>query len=98
MLACASHVHEIPDHINGKMGYYAMASETSFSPGTWEAAIAAVNVALTGAESINAGESAVFALCRPPGTMQLRICLAVIVFSTMPLSQHQYFIDQGKSR
>ena len=30
-------VQKIPDFVEGKMGYYAMAAETAISPGTWEA-------------------------------------------------------------
>ncbi|MDJ0958613.1 MAG: histone deacetylase family protein [Arenicellales bacterium] len=89
---------KIPDHINGKMGYYAMASETSFSPGTWEAAFAAVNVALTGAELVNAGESAVFALCRPPGHHAARDMFGGYCFLNNAAIAAQYFIDHGKSR
>ena len=37
----------IPSGIEGRMGYYALASETSISNGTWEAAWASANVALT---------------------------------------------------
>jgi len=36
-----------PNGIAGKLGYYAMAGETSISAGTWEAARAAADVALT---------------------------------------------------
>jgi acetoin utilization deacetylase AcuC-like enzyme len=56
-----------PSSITGKLGYYAMAGETSISAGTWEAACAAADVALTGAARIQRGERAAFALCRPPG-------------------------------
>jgi acetoin utilization deacetylase AcuC-like enzyme len=56
-----------PTSITGKLGYYAMAGETSISAGTWEAACAAANVALTAAVRIRGGERAAFALCRPPG-------------------------------
>jgi acetoin utilization deacetylase AcuC-like enzyme len=56
-----------PTSIGGKLGYYAMAGETSISAGTWEAASAAADVALTGASLINDGKRAAFALCRPPG-------------------------------
>ena len=56
-----------PTSITGKLGYYAMAGETSITPGTWEAASAAADVALTGAERLRGGARAAFALCRPPG-------------------------------
>ena len=58
---------QIPRFIDGKLGYYALAAETTISEGTFEAAMASAQVALTGAERVNAGARAAFALCRPPG-------------------------------
>ena len=40
----------IPDFINGKVGYYSLSSETSINEGTWEAALASKDVALSGAK------------------------------------------------
>ena len=40
---------------------------TLVGPGTWEAARAAVDVALTAVDLVTAGERAAYALCRPPG-------------------------------
>jgi acetoin utilization deacetylase AcuC-like enzyme len=57
----------IPRHIEGQLGYYSLAGETSISEGTAEAAWASANVALSGAELLNQGEKSAFALCRPPG-------------------------------
>jgi len=59
--------NRVPDFIEGKLGYYAMAGETSISQGTWEAAYWSAQVALTGADLIRSGEPGVFCLCRPPG-------------------------------
>ena len=56
-----------PTSIAGQLGYYAMAGETSIGPGTWEAARAAADVALTAATRIVGGDRGAFALCRPPG-------------------------------
>lgn len=56
-----------PREIDGRIGYYCLASETSISGGTWEAAQAAVDVALTAQNLVTGGERAAFALCRPPG-------------------------------
>ena len=39
----------VPTAISGKLGYYAMAAETSIGAGSWEAACAAADVALTAA-------------------------------------------------
>ena len=54
----------IPDFIEGKMGYYCLAAETSISNGTAEAAWESLNVALCGAEQILAGDVSAFSLCR----------------------------------
>jgi acetoin utilization deacetylase AcuC-like enzyme len=40
---------------------------TLVGPGTWEAARAAVDCALTAADLVTNGEAAAYALCRPPG-------------------------------
>lgn len=56
-----------PAHIDGRMGYYAMDASVPITAGTWTAARGAVDVALTGASLLRAGERAAFALCRPPG-------------------------------
>ena len=56
-----------PTSITGQLGYYAMAGETSIGPGTWEAAQAAADVALSAADHLQRGARSVFALCRPPG-------------------------------
>jgi len=57
----------VPDDIDGKLGYYALAAETSITEGTWKAAQASAAIAQTGQEKISNGESEIFALCRPPG-------------------------------
>jgi acetoin utilization deacetylase AcuC-like enzyme len=57
----------IPDYIDGKISYYAMDAGTPITSGTWQAATAAANVALTAQQIIANGESSAFALCRPPG-------------------------------
>jgi acetoin utilization deacetylase AcuC-like enzyme len=57
----------IPNEIEGKIGHYALASETTITPGTWEAALASKDVALTATDLVLDGERAAFALCRPPG-------------------------------
>jgi acetoin utilization deacetylase AcuC-like enzyme len=56
-----------PEHIDGKMGYYASSGETSITEGTYEAARIAADVALTAADLLLQGERSAFALCRPPG-------------------------------
>lgn len=55
-----------PEDIDGLLGYYSFAAETSISDGTWEAAYASAQVALTAANEVVHGHHA-FGLCRPPG-------------------------------
>lgn len=58
---------KLPDHIDGKLGYYSFDAGTPITAGTWRAITAAANVALTGARLVADGENGAFALCRPPG-------------------------------
>tara|TARA_B100000579_G_scaffold404574_1_gene389501 strand:- start:856 stop:1881 length:1026 start_codon:yes stop_codon:yes gene_type:complete len=56
----------IPNNIEGKLGYYCLANETSISEGSIEAAYESVRVVLTAADILKQ-ERSIFALCRPPG-------------------------------
>ncbi|MFN8458352.1 MAG: histone deacetylase family protein, partial [Anaerolineae bacterium] len=56
-----------PTSIAGLAGYYSFDLSCPIVAGTYAAARTAANCALTGAERLWAGDSAVFALCRPPG-------------------------------
>ncbi|MFN8454388.1 MAG: histone deacetylase family protein [Anaerolineae bacterium] len=56
-----------PTSVAGLAGYYSFDLSCPIIAGTYAAARSAANCALTGAERLCAGESAVFALCRPPG-------------------------------
>jgi acetoin utilization deacetylase AcuC-like enzyme len=57
----------VPDNIDGKVGFYALASETAITGGTWRAAQASCSVAQTAQRCVQDGAAAAFALCRPPG-------------------------------
>lgn len=56
-----------PLDIDGRLGYFAFAAETSITAGTWPAALEAAAIARTAQQLVSRGESAAFALCRPPG-------------------------------
>jgi len=56
----------VPNFIEGKLGYYALANETSISGGTVEGAYESVKVVLTATDMLEE-EKNLFALCRPPG-------------------------------
>ncbi|MGB0100555.1 MAG: histone deacetylase family protein [Nocardioides sp.] len=56
-----------PVALHGRAGQFCYDTMTLVGPGTWEAARAAVDVALTAVDLVVAGERAAYALCRPPG-------------------------------
>lgn len=87
-----------PISITGKLGYYAMAAETSISAGTWQAARAAADVALTGAELLKGGSRAAFALCRPPGHHAARDLFGGYCFINNAAAATQYLRDHGAAR
>ena len=56
-----------PDHVVGRLGWHTSDTSCPISAGTWDAACAATDVAVTAAQLITDGEDAAYALCRPPG-------------------------------
>jgi acetoin utilization deacetylase AcuC-like enzyme len=58
---------KVPADIDGQLGFYALAAETSITPGTWSAVEAAASLAQTAQRRVSAGANNAFALCRPPG-------------------------------
>jgi len=88
----------VPNNIEGRMGYYALAGETAISNGTWEAARASANVALTAQAAINNGAGEAFALCRPPGHHAAADMYGGYCFINNSAVAAQAFIDQGAGR
>lgn len=56
-----------PENINGKLGYFAGATETAITPTTWQAVQSSAACAQTAARLLDSGDTSAFALCRPPG-------------------------------
>ena len=56
-----------PHDRSRRAGYYCIDTFTPLSQDAYKAARAAVNVALSGASAVLAGEPLVYSLCRPPG-------------------------------
>lgn len=55
-----------------RLGYWCFETMTALTPGTYQAARAAVDVALTTADLVMAGERLAYGLCRPPGHHAVR--------------------------
>ena len=60
-------VRREPPVIAGRTGYRALDTSTPIVPGTYAAARAAVDVALTAVDRVLAGDAVAYGLCRPPG-------------------------------
>jgi len=88
----------IPNHIEGKIGHYALACETTISEGTWEAAVASKDVALTATDKVLKGKRAVFALCRPPGHHAAKDQFGGYCFLNNAAISAQYALDNGAKR
>ena len=56
-----------PQEIDGKAGYYCIASGTAIVEGAWAAATSSCASAQSAARHVVSGKQAAFALCRPPG-------------------------------
>jgi acetoin utilization deacetylase AcuC-like enzyme len=87
-----------PRNIDGLVGYYALAGETAINGGTWEAARAAADVALTGQRLVADGARAAFALCRPPGHHAARDMYGGYCFLNNAAIAAQAFLDGGATR
>ncbi|MEM7069478.1 MAG: histone deacetylase family protein [Pseudomonadota bacterium] len=90
--------HVCPNFIEGKMGYYAMAAETSITDGTWEAAYASAQVAITGSQRIVEGADSVFSLCRPPGHHATYDMYGGFCFLNNAGIAAQHFLNNGANR
>jgi acetoin utilization deacetylase AcuC-like enzyme len=90
--------HVPPRDIDGLVGYYCLAGETTISEGTWEAAQASADVALTGQRIVAGGERAAFALCRPPGHHASTDMYGGYCFLNNAAIAAQAFLDQGAGR
>ena len=84
--------------IVSKLGNYSFDSTTPIVAGTWEAAKASANVALTAANIIMGGERSTFAVCRPPGHhAAANFCGGYCYLNNNALAA-QSFIDGGAAR
>jgi acetoin utilization deacetylase AcuC-like enzyme len=88
----------LPRRVSAQLGYYCFDSSTPIMAGTWIAARAAVDVALTAQKRIASGEKAAFALCRPPGHHSARDYYGGYCFLNNAAIAAHAFRDQGASR
>jgi len=87
-----------PDHIDGKLSFYSFDAGTPITAGTWRAATAAANVALTGAERLRRGAVCAFSLCRPPGHHAAADYYGGYCFLNNAAIAAQYLVDGGAGK
>ncbi len=85
----------VPSSIFGKLSYYSFDTTAPITAGTWAAAYASAQVALTGADLLVRGDKAAFALCRPPGHHASRSYYGGYCFLNNAAIAAQRLIDQG---
>jgi acetoin utilization deacetylase AcuC-like enzyme len=56
-----------PESINGRIGWWCFETTTPLTETTYEAALGSVNVAMTATDTVLAGATNAYGLCRPPG-------------------------------
>lgn len=88
----------VPDYIDGKLGYYALAGETAIAENTASAAWLSSNIALTAADCIVQGEKSAFALARPPGHHASKDQYGGYCFINNAAVASQYLLDNGFSK
>jgi acetoin utilization deacetylase AcuC-like enzyme len=87
-----------PRHIDGKAGFYALASETAITGGTWAAALSSAASAQAAARAVAAGARGAFALCRPPGHHAARDLFGGYCFLNNAAIAAQMLRDAGAAR
>ena len=87
----------IPDHIDGKLGYYCMAIETAITSGTWEATKSAAACAIS-AQKLVDEKTPAFSLCRPPGHHAGKDLYGGYCFLNNAAISVQAFIESGARR
>jgi len=88
----------VPTALSARTGSWAFDTMTPVGEGTWEAARAAVDVALTAADLVLDGAPAAYACCRPPGHHVTRSAYGGSCYLNNAAVSAQYLRDRGKSR
>jgi acetoin utilization deacetylase AcuC-like enzyme len=81
-----------------RLGYWCWETMTPLVPGSYQVARACVDVALTTADLVLSGESAVYGLCRPPGHHSARRAFGgYCLFNAASVAAHHLVHQAGES-
>ncbi|MFM0223057.1 histone deacetylase family protein [Paraburkholderia dipogonis] len=90
--------NELPEFIDGKLGFFSMDAGSPINAGTWGAITSSANSALTGMDALSSGAHAAFALCRPPGHHAGREYMGGYCYLNNAAIAAQHCIDGGAKR
>ena len=87
-----------PKAVSARTGFHCFDTTTAIGAGTWPAARAAVDCALTAADLVLGGEQAAYACCRPPGHHVTRTSYGGSCYLNNAAVTAQYLRSNGRSR
>lgn len=87
-----------PENINGKLGYFAAATETAITATTWQAVQSSAACAWSAAGLLAEGQTSAFALCRPPGHHAAIDLYGGYCFLNNAAIAAQRLLDQGAAK
>ena len=82
----------------GRLGWFCFDTSSPLSEGSWPAALASVDIALSGVDRVLSGERVVYSLCRPPGHHATRSAFGGFCLLNNAAVAAQALIDAGASR
>jgi acetoin utilization deacetylase AcuC-like enzyme len=88
----------VPTALSARTGAWGFDTMTPIAEGTWEAARAAVDTALTAADLVLDGAPAAYACCRPPGHHVTRTAYGGSCYLNNAAIAAQYLSEQGEKR
>jgi len=88
----------VPTAVSARTGAWCFDTMTAVGEGTWEAARAAVDAALTAADLVLAGAPAAYACCRPPGHHVTRSAFGGSCYLNNAALAAQFMHERGAAR
>lgn len=94
----AGEARHVPTALSARTGAWCFDTMTVVGEGTWDAARAAVDTALTAADLVIGGARAAYACCRPPGHHVTRSAFGGSCYLNNAAIVAQYLLDGGVGR
>ncbi|HTI29314.1 MAG TPA: histone deacetylase family protein, partial [Methylomirabilota bacterium] len=91
-------IEGMPARAHHRLGAYLFDTATPIVGGTWDAALGAVNVAVTTAERVVAGAPLAYGLCRPPGHHAARGMLGGYCYFNNAAIVAEWLLREGGKR